>query len=213
MKLEFKNIIPHPLKESKLNKQSVWGSHFEWESPNFTLLNAVSGKGKSTFVGVLSGVRTDFDGELFINSKSTTQFTANQWADLRTTTISTVYQDLQLFQNLTLLENLQVKNNLTHHFTPQKLEKLIDKVGLTPHLSKKCKVLSLGQQQRVAILRALCMPFKLLLMDEPFSHLDATNETILLDIIKEELSSNNAGLIITTLGNQPNISITNELII
>jgi len=127
--------------------------------------------------------------------------------------IATVYQDLQLFLELTILENLQVKNNLTNHFSDEELLSLIDKVGLTAHMSKKCNLLSLGQQQRVAILRALCQPFKILLMDEPFSHLDTANEAIIVEVLKTELDKNQAGLIITTLGDKPAINFNNEIVI
>ncbi len=213
MKIEFKSIIPNPLKDSDQANNSVWGTAYEWNSPQKTVLNAVSGKGKSTFIGILSGIRTDFEGDLWIDNKSTKQFSNKSWTELRATSISTVYQDLQLFMDLTILENLQVKNKLTNHFSKQKLTELIDEVGLTAHLSKKCKVLSLGQQQRVAILRALCQPFKVLLMDEPFSHLDKENEIILVRILNRELEANQAGLIMTTLGEKPEIDFNNEITI
>jgi len=213
MKIEFKSIMPHPLKDNQQTEHSVWGNDYEWSSPERTVLNAVSGKGKSTFIGILSGVRTDFEGELIINDINTKQFSNKDWTELRATSISTIYQDLQLFLELTILENLQVKNNLTNHFSEEELVSLIDKVGLTAHISKKCNLLSLGQQQRVAILRALCQPFKLLLLDEPFSHLDTENEAIIVEILKAELDKNQAGLIITTLGDKPAINFNNEIVI
>jgi len=213
MKIEFKSIVPYPLKDNEQTENSIWGNDYKWKSPQKTLLNAVSGKGKSTFIGVLSGIRTDFEGELIINNISTKQFSNTNWAELRVNSIATVYQDLQLFLELTILENLQVKNNLTNHFSDEELLSLIDKVGLTAHMSKKCNLLSLGQQQRVAILRALCQPFKILLMDEPFSHLDTANEAIIVEVMKTELDKNQAGLIITTLGDKPAINFNNEIVI
>ena len=213
MKIEFKSIVPIPLLSNKPEENSIWGKQYEWCVSQKTVLNAVSGKGKSTFIGILSGVRTDFEGELRIDDKSTREFSNKDWTELRATSISTVYQDLQLFLDLTILENLHVKNKLTHHFTEDELLMLIDEVGLTAHLSKKCKVLSLGQQQRVAILRALCQPFKILLMDEPFSHLDKVNEGIIVEILKRELEKNQAGLIMTTLGERPTINFDNEIVI
>ena len=213
MKIEFKQIIPNPLKNNLQVDKSIWGQNYEWNAPQKTVLNAVSGKGKSTFVGIVSGVRTDFDGELRINGKESAQLSNLDWSELRTNWIATVYQDLQLFLDLTIIENLQIKNNLTNHFSEQKLLQLIEKVGLTSHLSKKCKVLSLGQQQRVAILRALCQPFKLLMMDEPFSHLDKTNESILIEIINTQLTANNAGLIMTTLGDKSTVNFDTEIVI
>jgi len=213
MKIEFKSIVPYPLKDNEQTEYSIRGNDYKWKSPQKTLLNAVSGKGKSTFIGVLSGIRTDFEGELIINNISTKQFSNTNWAELRVNSIATVYQDLQLFLELTILENLQVKNNLTNHFSDEELLSLIDKVGLTAHMSKKCNLLSLGQQQRVAILRALCQPFKILLMDEPFSHLDTANEAIIVEVLKTELDKNQAGLIITTLGDKPAINFNNEIVI
>lgn len=213
MKIEFKSILPNPLKDSVQVENSVWGNYFEWNAPQNVLLNAVSGKGKSTFVGVLSGIRFDFEGDLVINTKSTREFSSQDWTEFRATLIATVYQDLQLFLELTILENLQVKNNLTNHFSEEKLLALIDEVGLTPHISKKCKILSLGQQQRVAILRALCQPFKLLVMDEPFSHLDKENEGVIVELLKRELKANQAGLIMTTLGEVPELNFSNEIVI
>ena len=62
------------------------------------------------------------------------------------------------------------------------------------------QTLSLGQRQRTALIRALCQPFKFLLLDEPFSHLDEVNTAILVDIIEEELKDRGAGLLVTSLG-------------
>jgi ABC-type phosphate/phosphonate transport system ATPase subunit len=65
---------------------------------------------------------------------------------------------------------------------------------------QKCKVLSMGQQQRVAIVRALCQPFDLLIMDEPFSHLDRLNTSKCLELIDQRCNELEAGVMMTTLG-------------
>ena len=64
------------------------------------------------------------------------------------------------------------------------------------------ETLSLGQKQRVSIIRSLCQPFDFLLLDEPFSHLDESNIEILSSIIHQELDNQNAGFIMTTLNNE-----------
>jgi ABC-type multidrug transport system ATPase subunit len=68
------------------------------------------------------------------------------------------------------------------------------------------KTLSLGQRQRVAIIRALCQPFDFLLMDEPFSHLDDDNIAILTELIGSEVEKQKAGMILTSLGSEYNFT-------
>jgi putative ABC transport system ATP-binding protein len=203
MEIHFKNIIPHPLDEINHLDSSIWGQEYKWKSPSKTIVYAVSGKGKSTFVDILSGVRKDFSGDLFIDSKSILSFSHEDWSYFRTHQISTIYQDLQLFDNLSIIENIRLKNELTNHFSSEKIVKLIERIGLKEQIDKKSKVLSYGQKQRVAIIRALAQPFKVLILDEPFSHLDKENEKLMMCIILEEVEFNNAGLIMTSLGETP----------
>lgn len=211
MKVQFNNILPLPLATLQHKETSIWKRNFTWESPSKTLLLAVSGRGKSTFVDILSGVRNDFEGDLLIDSKSISSFTTDDWSHYRTFKIATVYQNLQLFDNLTILENIQLKNDLTNHFTLDKIKNLINRIGLTDQINKKSKQLSFGQKQRVAIIRSLAQPFELLILDEPFSHLDLANEKLMTDLIIEELGTNHAGFIMTSLGGIPNCTIDNEL--
>ncbi len=74
-------------------------------------------------------------------------------------------------------------------------------------------LLSVGQQQRVAIIRALCQPFDFLLIDEPVSHLDARNNTIAATLIQEEAEANGATVIATSVGNKINLPVTSTLLL
>ncbi len=78
---------------------------------------------------------------------------------------------------------------------------------------KKAETLSYGQRQRVAIIRALCQPFELLLLDEPFSHIDNHQITKASELILQEVESNNATLILASLGNSYNINYENTLLL
>ena len=80
-------------------------------------------------------------------------------------------------------------------------------------MERKCQTLSYGQQQRVAIVRALCQPFEWLLLDEPFSHLDEQNSTIALELIQEVCAAHNAGLIVTSLGSAQNRMFDRSIIL
>ena len=111
-----------------------------------------------------------------------------------------MFQDLKLFPKLSLIDNLRLKNNLTNHKTENELLAWIELVSLSHKKDSLVGSISLGQRQRVAILRALCQPFDYLLLDEPFSHLDEENIKIVTTLIDKELKTQNAGLIMTSLG-------------
>lgn len=172
MKLEFRSVLPHPLREYPHAPDSVWKNNFSLDFPSRVLLNASSGKGKSTFVNILFGIRSDYDGTLLLDNRDIRNLKLDEWIELRRTRLSVVFQDLQLFGDLTLWENLVLKNELTGHRTESEIGQMLDRLGIGDRRQQLCKTLSLGQQQRVAIIRALLQPFELLLMDEPFSHLD-----------------------------------------
>jgi ABC-type Mn2+/Zn2+ transport system ATPase subunit len=74
-----------------------------------------------------------------------------------------------------------------------------------------CGLLSMGQQQRVAIIRALCQPFEWLILDEPFSHLDEVNTQRCLKLINEQTDAMQAGFVLTSLGDSHQFSYHYEL--
>ena len=113
-----------------------------------------------------------------------------------------MFQDFKLFSELTLWENIKIKNNLTNYKTDKEIEVIIERLGLLTKKNQLVKSLSLGQRQRVAIIRSLCQPFDFLLLDEPFSHLDEENIKIISKVIDTELENQNAGFIMTTLNNE-----------
>jgi len=107
-----------------------------------------------------------------------------------------------LFPDLTVFENIQLKNTITNHKTVDEIDKFIEQVLLGHKRDNLINKLSLGQKQRVAIIRAICQPFDFLLLDEPFSHLDKNNIKIISNIINQEIKNNNASLIVTSLANE-----------
>jgi ABC-type lipoprotein export system ATPase subunit len=211
MQIHLKNVIPLPLADNKHNKNSIWDSDISFFTNEKIILNAVSGKGKSTFISFLSGVRKDFKGQILFNNQTIKDFELTDWIKLRQSKISTVYQDLKLFDNLTIEENILIKNNLTNHFNIDKIRDYINRAGLSSEINKKAGYLSYGQKQRVAIIRALAQPFKLLLLDEPFSHLDINNQQTMIEMIENEIALNQAGFILTSLNDTDSIKFDKEL--
>lgn len=211
MTLEFNNVLPFPLQEYPHGEDSVWKNSFELNFPQKVVLNASSGKGKSTFVNTVYGIRSDYSGSIKINGKDIQSLSLDEWIQIRKDQLSVVFQDLQLFPDLNVWENLTIKNDLTNHQTEDRIREMLNLLGIGDKEKQLCKTLSLGQQQRVAIIRALLQPFKLLLMDEPFSHLDEQNASIALKLITEETDKNAGGFILTTLGSYHGYSFDHEL--
>lgn len=202
MIFRLEKVIPLPMSEVRTEDSDIWeADSFVFEEKESTLVEAASGKGKTSLLSILYGLRTDFKGSVYIDGKISTSFSLKDWARLRTKHISYIFQGLELFDELSALDNVLLKNNITGFKEKSKIIELADQLGIRPFLNKKCLFLSFGQKQRVAILRALCQPYEYLLADECFSHIDRENSKVALDIIRNECRKQEAGLILTSLGN------------
>jgi ABC-type lipoprotein export system ATPase subunit len=199
MKIELNNILPTPLASLNHGENSIWGNTTVLHPNKKILLNASSGKGKSTFTMTVFGLRYDYTGEIFYDDRNLKSFTEDEWVEIRQRKLSVIFQDLQLFPNLSVEENLLLKNDLTGHKTPHQIKELLALLEIDHKWNDRCALLSMGQQQRVAIVRALCQPFSWLIMDEPFSHLDELNSRKCLDLIAAECDQQKAGFVLTSL--------------
>jgi putative ABC transport system ATP-binding protein len=188
------------MKGEAFSTESIWGKEYTLESNLSYLISSDSGKGKSTLLSYIYGLRADYSGSISIDEENQKNTSIEDWSKLRTNKLSYLLQDLRLFNHLSVWDNLTLKNKLTNHKSDAQIEEMLDEFGL---LSKKHQLagkLSLGQQQRVALIRCLLQPFEFLLLDEPFSNIDDTNIEIAKRLIEKECKANNAGYILATLG-------------
>jgi len=201
MNIKLNQFIPSPLSETYSGSSELWKqSGLNLNQQTTTLITSPSGKGKSSLISMIYGLRNDFEGTILIDNKPITEINTKQWSDLRSRKIAVVFQSLKLFDELTAYENILIKNQLTNHKTENEIQEFISILGMTPFMKQPAGTLSFGQQQRIAIIRALCQPFELILLDEPFSHLDKENALTAWDLIKTESKMQNANIIITGLG-------------
>ncbi len=147
------------------------------------------------------GNRHDYTGDILFNNEKSTLFNIERWCVLRRRNIALLPQEMRMFPELTVLQNLQLKNQLTHHKTIRELTSLLDRLGIADKAEKQLGKLSIGEQQRVAIVRTVCQPFDFIMLDEPVSHLDQKNNLIAASIIEEEATAQGAGIISTSVGN------------
>ena len=188
------------MKDESFSNESIWAKEFILESNHSYLISSDSGKGKSTLLSYIYGLRSDYSGSISIDQEKQKNISIDSWSKLRTHKLSYLIQDLRLFNHLSVWDNLILKNNLTNHKTTSEIENMLDQFGLLSKKNQLAGKLSLGQQQRVALIRCFLQPFEFLLLDEPFSNIDDTNIQIAKKLINEECKANNGGFILATLG-------------
>ncbi|MBN1951481.1 MAG: ATP-binding cassette domain-containing protein [Bacteroidales bacterium] len=184
------------MSESEIGDSDIFlKQEIVFEKPGRYLIRAQSGKGKSSVLNFIYGSNLHYDGQISYSA----DFELRDPVDLKQTKLSYAFQDFKLFPGLTLTENIELKNKLTHYRSREEIDGMVERVNLGHRRDSLVQKLSIGQRQRVAILRALCQPFSFLLLDEPFSHLDNENIRIMTSLIDEELKKQQAGLILTSL--------------
>lgn len=179
----------------------VWKSDISFKRGEYYRIEAASGGGKSSMCAYIYGARNDYEGELLLNDKDVRQLKIAQWQELRRNHIAYLPQELDLFPELTAWENIQLKNRLTSHLSDKEIETALERLGIASRRDYPAGRMSIGQQQRVAIIRSICQPFDFILLDEPVSHLDEANNRIVADMIREEVRRQGAGIISTSVGN------------
>ncbi len=199
MIINFDSVVPHPIRDIYSSESDIWNNNIVFEQGKFYQISAASGVGKTTFLNLIYGSRKDYDGSVFINQKNLNNLSFTDWSKLRTRSVSMVFQGLFLFDNLTVFQNIMLKNRLTNHKTEDQIMDMINQLGIGELKDKIVAKISFGQKQRVAIVRALCQPYQVILLDEPFSHLDTSSAQIALQLIIESSMENHATILLTSL--------------
>ncbi len=179
----------------------IWQQQVTFERGKRYLISAESGTGKSSMCSYIYGYRQDYSGSIAFDGQDIRSMTVAQWCDVRQRHIAYLPQDMRLFDELTAMENVELKNRLTGFKGRDEILKLFEAMGIPDKMDSLASKLSIGQQQRVAIIRALCQPYDFIMLDEPVSHLDEENNRTVADIIVNEASRQGAGIIATSVGN------------
>jgi len=176
----------------------IRGVNLSFERGEFVAITGKSGSGKSTLLSVISGMDSYEEGDLLIEGESTSHYLQADFEEYRERYISFIFQDYNIIESFTVLQNVELA---LLHIDDKKERRaraldLIDRVGLTPHLSHKGSKLSGGQKQRTVIARALAKDSPIILADEPTGNLDAATSKEILKLL-HEVSRDKLVLVVT----------------
>lgn len=198
--IHLDNVLPEVFAQRDNLSSEVWKQQLTFNKGHLYLVEADSGMGKSTFCSYVIGYRHDYTGRISFDNDDTHEFRMTDWIRIRRQHISHLFQELRLFPELTAYENVEIKNKLTNFKSKKEITDWFDALGIGDKLDAKIGHMSFGQQQRVAMIRALVQPFDFILADEPISHLDDTNSSAMGDIMMSEAKRQGAGVIVTSIG-------------
>jgi ABC-type lipoprotein export system ATPase subunit len=196
-------------------QSGLWGKYHQLDYRDKIALQARSGKGKSTAIGILAGTRTDYTGRLLIDGGDRRNISVPQQSQLLQRTFGIVWQDLRLIPDLSGKDNVLLKHLLLPRMASgiDEVESWADLLGVSAVWHKPAHQLSYGERQRIAIIRALSAPFKMILLDEPFSHLDQHNSNLAARLIRSVCAERGAGYIFTTLDEAPYLEADRTILI
>jgi putative ABC transport system ATP-binding protein len=157
-----------------------------------------SGCGKTTFLNLIAGILKPDAGKILLDGQDMASLAEPKRDRLRAAKIGYIFQTFNLLQGYTCLENVLLGMSFGAGADRGFAEALLKRVGLDNHLRHYPRQLSTGQQQRVAVARALANKPKLVLADEPTGNLDARNSRDALALIREACRENGAALLLVS---------------
>ena len=199
MQISLQKILPVFFNDAEVSHSQVWNQQVVFDEGANTHIIAPSGSGKTSLIHFLYGLRNDFTGDIKYDGMSIKDFDKEKKATLRQQTISIVFQDLRLFPDQTVYENIAIKRLLSPFRPVDQITAMASRLGIQNKLQLLCGTCSYGEQQRIAIIRALQQPFQYLLLDEPFSNLDEVNRQKAMELIQEEATARKASIILADL--------------
>lgn len=169
------------------------------EAGSTILITGDSGKGKTTYLHILAGILQPSKGEIKIGKENIVSLSDAQRDKFRGKNIGLVLQKSHFVAAFTVLENLEMASWLaTGKKNSERAKELLEKLDITNQANKLPNQLSIGQQQRVSIARALMNDPKVLLADEPTSSLDDKNAEKVIQLLTDLSKEYKAALVIVT---------------
>jgi len=160
-----------------------------------------SGAGKSTLLRLLGGLDTPTTGRVSVDGSPYDELSEQQAVDLRRDDLGFVFQSFGLIPVLTAAQNVELPlrmKNVDAATRDARVAEVLELVGLAEHAAQLPDELSGGQQQRVGIARALAVPPRILIADEPTAQLDSTNAAVVMDLLAALVETAGIAVVVAT---------------
>jgi lipoprotein-releasing system ATP-binding protein len=211
--LKAKNIFKSYQTVKNVRLEILKSVYVDIEEQKISVIIGASGAGKSTLLHIMGGLDRPDSGEIIFNDTSIHNLSDEKLAKFRNNNIGFVFQFHHLLPEFTAAENVmipQMINGIPENKAFERGKKLLNEIGLSGRINHKPAELSGGEQQRVAVARALANDPQVILADEPTGNLDSQNSIILHEFFLDLKSRLNKTFVIVT-HNKDLISLADNL--
>jgi len=200
--VSLKNVV-YEIEEGTKKRRILDDISYEFHSSCVSIIAGPSGSGKTTLLHSMAGLLNDVKGEIIINGVNFNQIKTQKEKDFfRLNNISMIFQNLNLFSFMNVEENilvpLYVKKQKIDETINERVKYYLDLMNLGQIGKRNIKTLSGGEQQRIAIIRALISEPKVILCDEPTANLDGENVDAFMSVLDKIKNESNAVIIVVT---------------
>jgi putative ABC transport system ATP-binding protein len=204
-RIEGKNIV-RKFKVAGEKIVALNGINIEIEEGNFVILKGRSGSGKTTLINILGGLDEPTGGQVFIDENEITALSENGRDEFRRKSVGFVFQSVALISSMTALENVDFALRIAGYPKKEREERAkecLKAVGLGERMHHKPSELSGGEQQRVAVARAIAHKPKIIFADEPTAELDTEKSLQIVNLLKKVSTELKITVVMTT--HDPNL--------
>lgn len=195
------SLLPRVFAREELPYSQIWRKKISFSRGGRYLVESASGGGKSSLAAFIMGARRDYEGKILFDGRDVAALGISDWQEIRRKCLAYLPQELALFPELSAIDNILLKSEISGDVDMKRIEEWMERLGISSRRDYPAGKLSIGQQQRVSLIRSLCQPFDFILLDEPVSHLDETNNRLAARIVEEEAGRQGAGIITFSVGN------------
>ena len=196
--LEIKKLLKRYASPEGGTNEIVNIESFSLEEGEQTALAGESGSGKTTFLNLIAGILRADEGSIMLAGQDMEKLEEGTRDLLRARTLGYIFQTFNLLQGYTAVENVMLGMMFGPGADRSAAESLLERVGLKKRINYYPRQMSVGQQQRVAVARALANHPRLVLADEPTGHLDHKRAMESLNLIKDICKEKGAALLLVS---------------